>query len=136
MTALTEEFPDPERRVRDFLAGMVAEFPPDFAGVVVSVGLPGDWTPGDAPRLAVTCDYEHETHAWARPGAVLQRATIRVVAWADTPTRVKRLARVAHAAMLRYPATPNTGVSATVDPGNRAPIAYFTVQVAHKPLAQ
>lgn len=128
---ITEEYSDLERDVVDHLAGRVPTMPPGYQDTTVGIGLPQTWTVASPPHVGVAVDGSTETRGWAEP--VLETATVRITAWADSPTRVKQLARLARTAALGFPARPGAGVLATVDPDNHAPVAYFTVVIRRKP---
>lgn len=133
-TPLVEQFSDEEREAIDYLTSRVPDLPTDLQDATVGLILPPDWTRSSPPHLGVRSDYCHEAHAWQRPGALYRNSTIRVTAWAATPSLAKRLARLAHAAMLAWPTRPNTGVMLAEDPDNRAPMAFFTVRRTDAPL--
>lgn len=122
-------FGDPERVAVDYLAAQVAQFPSGLHMCTVGVVLPADWTVSAPPHLAVALDFDSVETGWGGVEAALF-ATVRVTAWAEAPTKVKLLARVARTAMLAYPSRPNTGMLVTRDPDNLAPIAAFSVRMA------
>lgn len=119
---------DAERVAVDYLLAQVPLFPGGLQGATVGVALPAGWTTAAAPHLAVSLDYDTDYAAWGG-WQTRNRATIRVTAWADTPTRVKRLARLARTALLAFPARPNTGLIVTRDPDNLAPTASFSAHI-------
>jgi hypothetical protein len=136
---LEEDFGDLERTLVDYLTGL--DWPADIAPVTVGATLPPDWTPASPGHVLVAVDDATETHAWQKPGALSQSALVRLTAWgnaapgtsAGSPSRAKRLARLAHAAMMRYPARPGAGVVGATDPESRAPLATCTVTVTQAP---
>lgn len=129
------EYSDLERDMVDYLTDLVPDMPAAYQATTVSVGLPEGWTPsGD--HLSVREDGSSEHRAWSQDGALLETATVRIIAWSSTNTRVKELARVARTAALRYPASPALGVRASLDEDARTPIASFTVTVRRKPTTQ
>lgn len=94
MTKLLRTFPDPERVVRDYLDGVLPES--------VGVGVPSDWVKGQsAPHVQVSLD-----GVFLASWPVAGEATIRLVAWAASPTAAKELAQRAHGYMLAHPGTP------------------------------
>lgn len=134
MIDIDAEYSDLERDMVDHLLALVPQMPVEYARVSVGIGLPEGWRPEGDPHLSVREDGSSEVRAWSERGALLETATVRVVAWADTLTRVKHLARVARTAALRYPARPALGVRASIDDDTRSPIASFTVTVRRRPL--
>lgn len=136
---LEEEFGDLEHALVDYLAGQ--DWPADIGPVTVGTTLPHDWTPASPGHVLVAVDDSTEMHAWQRPGALSQSALVRLTGWGNaapgttqgSPSRAKRLTRLAHAAMMRYPARPVSGVVSTTDPESRAPLATCTVQVTQHP---
>ncbi|WP_431870807.1 hypothetical protein [Nocardiopsis eucommiae] len=127
------EYSDLERDMVDYLTALRSEFPEQYRQATIGVGLPEGWTPS-GEHLSVREDGSSELRAWSEAGALLETATVRVVAWASTYTRVKELARVARAAALRYPSSPALGVRASIDDDTRSPIASFTVTVRRRPI--
>lgn len=129
---IEQEYSDLERDMVDYLTALIPDLPDTYQATTVSVGLPEGWSPtGD--HLSVREDGSSELRAWSENGALLETATVRIVTWSSTNTRVKELARTVRAAALRYPASPALGVRASLDEDTRTPIASFTVTVRRKP---
>jgi len=122
-------FGDAERLIVDHLS-------PLLPAATVGVGVPsarpvpaGEVLPSD--HLQVVWD---GTPIVEYP--VLARATVRLVAWAQTTSDAKALADTAQALLLGTPAPvgvasirPITGIVPARDPDSRAELASFTVQV-------
>ena len=130
---IVDAYPDLERAMVDHLTLWLPELGPDFEDTTVGVGLPEGWRPVQGAHLSVREDGSSELRGWAEFGPLLETATVRVVAWAHTPTRVKQLARLARELALRFPARPALGVRAALDEDTRSPIASFTVTVRRTP---
>lgn len=118
-------FPDPEREVRDFLA-------PLLPGVTVMVGVPADWTPKAGPHLQVATD-----GMFMAGYPVYGEATVRLVAWAASPTEAKRLAQLAQGHLLAHPGggtiartRPLVGLLPSRDFQTNAETASVTVRVS------
>lgn len=121
----TVTYPDVERAVRDALATAIAPYEPT---VTVGVGVPSDWTIMSAPHLQVALD---GTPGMAHP--VYAYSTVRVVAWAASPTEAKALAWLAHGLLLAQRVlaiAPLTGLLPARDTETRAELASFTVRVS------
>lgn len=125
---LEVEYPDVERAMRDLLADLVAPHEPD---VTVGVGVPDGWDPLTSdPHLQVACD---GTPSQVHP--IVAHHTVRVVAWAASPTEAKALAALAQGLLLGVGAQqpiaallPLTGLLPARDPDTRAELASFTVR--------
>lgn len=126
-----DEYGDLERALVDYLTPLIAGLP-GFAGATVGVGLPTGWSTGSPPHVSVFDDGGTEARSWTGDPLV-ETATVRVTAWANTPTRAKTLARLARRALLEYPARPGARVVAAQDPDSRAPIASGTITITRAP---
>lgn len=102
------------------------EFEDQLEPYTKSVGLPRLWKPDTHPiHLQVACDAEFLD---AHP--IAARSTVRVVAWGDSPTVVKRAAHLAQACLLSIgQITPLTGVLPATDDETHAELAMFTVRI-------
>ncbi len=121
MTRPLVTYPDVERQAVDDLTDDLAELGESAS---VGVGVPPNWTADDGAHLQVDCD---GTPVDRHP--VAQFSTIRVTAWAASPTEAKRLANLAHGLLLaRLPYSPLTGLLPAHDPGHDAELASFTVR--------
>jgi hypothetical protein len=119
-------YPDAERLMVDHLEPLLTD-------ATVSIGVPPAWETGvtDTPHLEVALD---GTPSVVHPFA--QRATIRLIARASSPTDAKALAQLAHGHALagNWPdgisnVRPLTGPTPARDPHTEAELAAVTVQV-------
>lgn len=131
---MDERYGDPERIVIDYLTPLVPGLPAGYETATVGVGLPDRWTTASPPHIGVFCDHVDPTHPLRVP------CLMRLTTWADTPTKAKRLCRLAESAMLAHPGgeqvwavRPGAGVVGGQDPDNKAPLATCTVTVELKP---
>lgn len=122
-------YPDVERAVVDLLTELVGTIEPD---VTVGVGVPADWNVEHDPHLQVSCD---GTPTLDHP--IAAHSTVRIVAWAETTSRAKELANLAHGLIVAHDGAPPiagvrtlTGLFPARDPETRAELASFTVRVS------
>lgn len=127
MSKVFAVFPDPELGTVEAL-----EASPHI-DVPVGVALPSDWTPADGGYLKVEWD------GTVHPGFPVAHATVRVIAWASSPTDAKSLALTAQAALTAYKTgtavasfQPLAGPWSAEDPATSAPICAFTVRAVMK----
>lgn len=121
---LLRTFPDPERVVRDYLDTVLTE--------TVGVGVPTNWVKGSSdPHVQTSLDGMFMA-SWPVAG----EATIRLVAWATSPTAAKELAQRAQGYLLAHDGTgqiartrPLTGLLPARDEQTGAEIASVTVRV-------
>lgn len=122
-TAVT--YPDPERVVKDYLDPLIAD-------ATVGIGVPSSWTSASGEHLQVAADgsFLSGTHP------VYTEATVRLVAWSDSPTAAKELVQRAQGLLLAHPGTgsisrtrPLTGLVPARDDQTNAEIASVTVRV-------
>ncbi len=120
------QFDDVERVAIDVVADLL-----DGEDCTVGV-LPDGWRNPSTP----TPETPHVQVAWDGTDNVAQVvafATIRVTAWAATPTEAKRLARLTEGLLMERPEVrPLTGILPARDPQNRAETASFTVAWASR----
>lgn len=121
-------WPDVERLVVDWLADRFADLDED---VTVGIGVPAGWTASLKAHVAVAWDGTPIVE-WP----AVQRATIRLVAYAGSPTEAKRLAALAQGVLCSHPggdgivsARPLTGVLPARDPDTQSEIAATTSRV-------
>ena len=118
-------FPDPERVVRDFLDAAIDD-------ATVGVGVPANWVKDTSgPHLQVSTDGMFMANF-----PVAGEATIRIVAWAASPTAAKALAQRAQGYLLAHDGTgdiartrPLTGLLPARDEQTNAEIASISVRV-------
>ena len=123
---LAVTYPDPERVVRDYLAAVMGD------QATVGIGVPGDWTPSAGPHLQVATD-----GMFMAGHPVYGEATVRIVAWAASPTEAKRLAQLAQGHLLAHPGDgtiartrPLVGLLPSRDFQTNAETASVTVRVS------
>lgn len=121
---LLRTFPDPERVVRDYLDTVIND-------ATIGVGVPSSWTAGSTPHVQVSTDGMFMEN-WPVAG----EATIRLVAWAASPTAAKALAQRAQGYLLAHDGVgdiartrPLVGLLPARDEQTGAEIASVTVRV-------
>lgn len=113
-------------------SAVVAELASAISSTECTVGatLPADWTPGSLPHIQVLID---GTPIVQHPVAIAP--TVRLVAWASSPTLAHTWAMHAHGHVLAYEgdefaAFPLTGPLPAVDPDHQnAALCSCTVRV-------
>ena len=124
MTRLAVTYPDAERLVVDYLAGLLTE--------TVGVGVPSSWKKGSDDHLQVQLD---GTPRLEHPA--IAHATIRLVARSSSTTAAKALAAKAMGLLCAHPGDgeiastgPYTGVLPARDPDTGAELASVTCRVS------
>lgn len=120
-------YPDPERAIRDLLAGLLDDHDET---ATVAVGVPADWTTASGSHVQVAWDGTPTQ----QPPIVIY-PTIRITAWSASTTEAKRLALLCQGLLLAHTGggsvgaiRPLTGVLPARDPDTRAELATFTVR--------
>ena len=120
--------PDAEHVVIDYLTPALAARGQD---VTVGVDVPTTWTTTTKSHVQVALDGTPEVIY-----PILGRATVRLTAWASSPTTAKALVALAHGLLLSHPGSlevgsvkPLTGVLPTRDPVSGAQLASVTVRL-------
>lgn len=125
---LAVTYPDVERLVRVYLRQELTDL---GETCTVGIGVPTDWDRDSPEHLQVDLD---GTPSGFPPVAV--NATVRLVAWAQSTTRAKRLAALAQGLLLAHPGGDGiavtqflTGTQPGRDPDSHAEIAATTTRV-------
>lgn len=118
-----------------------AAWPPDVGPVRVVSVVPHDWTPREGYSV-VQCAVDNTAHSSAWGGTSLaQEVLVRVTTWPaavegttlGSPTRAKRLCRLAESVLFQWPGRSVVGVVGATDPASGVPIATCTVTVGRAP---
>lgn len=134
-----DPYGDTEHALVDYLASAI--WPPDVGEVRAAVVVPHNWTPRVGYSV-VQVAVDNSTHQTAWGGTSLaQDVLVRVTAWPAaapgtdlaSPSRAKRLCRLAESLLLAYPGRPGVGVVGTDDAPSGVPIATCTVTVGRVP---
>ncbi|HJE61339.1 MAG TPA: hypothetical protein K8V84_22945 [Nocardiopsis listeri] len=134
-----DAYGDTEHLLVDYLASAI--WPPDVGEVRAAVALPHDWTPRvgySVVQVAVDSSVHHA--AWGGH-SLAQDVLVRLTAWPaaaegtnlPSPTRAKRLCRLAESVLMAWPGRPVSGVVSTDDAPSGVPIATCTVTVGRAP---
>jgi hypothetical protein len=95
-----------------------------LAGLAGAAPVSGAHVDGVTPQIVVTSD-----GVTSRVRGVVQRVTVRVVAWHHTDIEASALAQLALAVLDEAGHVPLTGPVDAIDPATRRPISAVTVRV-------
>lgn len=123
----------------DYLASAV--WPLDVGEVRAAAVVPHDWTPSSGYSVVqVAVDNSAHDAAWGGH-SLAQDLLVRLTTWPaavegatlGSPSRARRLCRLAESALLQWPGRPVVGVLSATDPTSDVPIATCTVTVGRVP---